>query len=83
MATKQDLETWVKDALVELDGKGHLVAVAKIIWKNQEQELINSGDLFYTWQYDMRWAANKLRASGTMKSADISPSGVWELAEHE
>lgn len=80
MATKQDLEAWVKNALVELGGRGHLIAVAKVIWKKHEQELLRSGDLFYTWQYDMRWAANKLRSAKVMKPADLSPSGIWELA---
>ncbi|SDW39046.1 hypothetical protein SAMN05444006_10397 [Allgaiera indica] len=25
-----------------------------------------SGDLFYTWQYDMRWAAQNLRGAGKL-----------------
>jgi len=33
--------------------------------------------IFYSWQYDLRWAAHKLR--GVMLAADASPSGVWEL----
>jgi len=37
------------------------------------------GDLFYTWQYDMRWAATKLRRDGKLKAATRSPKGTWEL----
>ncbi|MBY4676191.1 hypothetical protein [Marinobacterium arenosum] len=79
MATKHDLQDWVHHALKELGGRGRLIDVAKTIWKNHEAELRSSGDLFFTWQYDMRWAANRLRHSGIMRPADVSPTGVWEL----
>ncbi len=80
MATKHDVTDWVIAALKTLGGRGSLVAVAKEIWRKHESELRSSGDLFYTWQYDMRWSANVLRRKGIMKSAESSPSGTWELA---
>jgi hypothetical protein len=80
MASKEDLVTWVEDAIRANGGSARLLDVAKHIWANHESELRASGDLFYKWQYDMRWAANKLRRSGMMKSTDVSPNGVWELA---
>jgi hypothetical protein len=79
MATKHDLRDWVHQALSSLSGRGSIPQVAQKIWEAHEKELRSSGDLFYTWQYDMRWAANRLRHSGVMKSASVSPSGVWEL----
>lgn len=79
MATKHDLQDWVQDALRELGGSAPLVDVAKTIWKKRESDLRASGDLFYTWQYDMRWAANRLRRAKKMKSAEVSPVGLWEL----
>jgi len=79
MAVKEDLRDWVADALSVLGGSGRLVEVAKVIWRDHEAELKTSGDLFYTWQYDMRWAANVLRRSGVLKPAELSPKGVWEL----
>jgi hypothetical protein len=79
MATKHDLQDWVRNALIQAGGRSPLVEVAKHIWKNHERELLKSGDVFYTWQYDMRWAANVLRRNGTMKPAEASPNGVWEL----
>jgi hypothetical protein len=79
MATKQDLQDWVAEALSALGGSATLVDVAKKIWVVNEPELRLSGDLFYTWQYDMRWAANILRKKGVMKPVELSPSGVWEL----
>lgn len=79
MATKIDLQDWVHNALVHLGGRGSLTDVAKEIWRVHEGDLRSSGDLFYTWQYDMRWAANRLRVKGIMKPVAVSPPGVWEL----
>ncbi|HKQ22947.1 MAG TPA: hypothetical protein VJT81_00715 [Burkholderiales bacterium] len=81
MATKHDLPDWVKDSLRDLGGQASLLAVAKQIWKNHESDLKASGDLFFTWQYDVRWAANSLRRRGIMKPAEVSPVGIWELAK--
>jgi hypothetical protein len=81
MATSADLDDWVHDALVEFGGRGRIVDICKFIWKHHEQHLRNSGDLFYTWQYDMRWTADHLRRSGVMKQANNSPKGIWELVK--
>jgi hypothetical protein len=80
MATKQDLQDWVMQALTKMGGRGTPTGVAKEIWRSKETELRASGDLFYTWQYDMRWAANRLRRSGKMKPVTTSPKGWWEHA---
>ena len=64
MASKQDLAIWVEEALTELGGQGNVVEVAQVIWRRHELDLRGSGDLFYTWQYDMRWAADKMRKEG-------------------
>lgn len=82
MSTKHDVTDWVVEALKSLDGRASLVQVAQEIWTRHEKQLRSSGDLFYTWQYDMRWSANVLRRKGAMKSAEISPPGIWELASH-
>jgi hypothetical protein len=81
MAAKADLDTWVRDALRDLGGRASIVEVAKTIWKQHETDLLSSGNLFFTWQYDMRWAANRLRRRGAMKAVAVSPSGIWELAK--
>lgn len=80
MATKEDLQDWVAEAIRSLGGSARLVEVAKHIWNIHESDLRSSGNLFFTWQYDMRWAANQLRRKHLLKAADISPTGVWELA---
>lgn len=79
MATKHDLQDWVQQALKSIGGRGTLTDVAKEIWRAHESDLRSSGDLFFTWQYDMRWAANRLRRSGIMRSVAASPTGIWVL----
>jgi hypothetical protein len=81
MATKQDLMPWVLEALRELDGSGTVVQVCRVVWQRHEPDLRNSGDLFYTWQYDIRWAAQKLRDSGQLRPMKARrPGQPWELA---
>lgn len=79
MATKDDLKEWLLEALRASNGSGKIVQLSKHIWNRHEQDLRQSGDLFYTWQYDVRWAANALRHERLMRAAEISPKGVWEL----
>jgi hypothetical protein len=79
VATKYDLRDWLVDALKAHDGSATIVEVCQHIWQNHKDELLASGDLFYTWQYDVRWAATELRKTRIMRPADASPSGIWEL----
>lgn len=79
MATRDDLQYWVIKALESLGGSGSIVQVAKYLWENYNSELQASGDLFYTWQYDMRWAATKLRNNNTILPAEVSEKGEWRL----
>ena len=76
---KSDLPELLEATLVELNGSGIILDVCKMFWKEHEEELRSSGDLFYTWQYDIRWAATTLRKEGVMKDASLSKTGVWEL----
>ncbi len=46
----------------------------------QEHELRSSGDLFFTWQYDIRWAAQYLRNIGYLHPVEGDRSAPWELA---
>jgi hypothetical protein len=71
----------VIEALEELRGKGTVVQVCKVVWRRHELDLRNSGDLFFTWQYDIRWAAQKLRDGGRLKPmGERRPGRPWELA---
>jgi hypothetical protein len=80
LATKYALEDWVVEALRQRGGSAPLIEVCRLIWRDHETELRSSGDLLYTWQYDVRWAAHRLRRQGRLRAADDSPRGVWELA---
>lgn len=77
--TRYDLPTILYDTLAKLGGKGTIVDVCKMVWDQHQAELMNSNELFYTWQYDIRWAATELRKHRQMKAADISPKGIWEI----
>jgi hypothetical protein len=80
MLTKEDLPDLILEALKAKNRSASLIEVCKFIWKNHHRHLETSGDLFFTWQYDIRWAANKLRRTGKMKAAELSQKGIWELS---
>ncbi len=80
MASREDMKAWVVAALNSLGGKAWPSDVAKYIWDNYEAELRLSGALLYTWQYDVRWAAQSLRNSGKLKAVHGRRDLPWELA---
>ena len=80
MASREDLDTWIVEALRANNGRASIVEVCTFVWQNNQDELRGSKDLFFTWQYDIRWAANRLRKESIMRRADSSPRGIWELA---
>ena len=49
---------------------------AKFVWDNYEKDLRASGDFFYTWQYDLRWAGDGLVKEGKLDKT--SHRGTWE-----
>ena len=77
--SRSELKDAVLAAIRAHGGKAHLSQIAKHIWDNNEPSLRNS-PLLYTWQYDMRWAATKLRHDGVLRQAEDCEKGVWELA---
>lgn len=80
MATKDDLRTWVRDALEAHSGSASLVDVCRHVWQVHEPDLRMSGDLFFTWQYDIRWAAQDLRDKGVLVPDEEAPRGIWKLS---
>ena len=80
MATKENLQSWIVEALEAKGGSASIVEICKHIWQSHEPELRSSGDLFYTWQYDMRWAGDKLRDSGALQPKSRGDLGPWRLA---
>jgi len=79
MITKEDLQLFVTEALHAHNGEASIVQVCKYVWDHHKDDLENSGDLFYTWQYDIRWAAQALRDKKIMHVDELSPRGIWRL----
>ena len=79
--TRVELPDLVIEALKALGGKARIVPICKYIWENHQEALSNSGDLFYTWQYDVRWAGQQLRDSGILDKP--LPDHLWRLKEHK
>ena len=79
MSNKTDLQTWIIEALQRNGGTAQLLDVAKDIWGHHEADLRERGDLFYTWQYDMRWAAQRLRNAGEFAPVNNARNGTWSL----
>ena len=73
---KEDLAEYIIEALTALGGSGRIERVCEFVWCNYEHELRKSGDLFYTWQYDIRWSATYLRKKNILKG-----SGEWILVD--
>ena len=76
MAGQSDLKDWIIQALSDL-GPSQVPRIAEHIWKNHETELRASGDLFYTWQYAMRWAGQVLQQEGKLTKGGKDRS--WSL----
>lgn len=77
MSTEIALEDFVIEALRALGGEARIVQIAKHIWDNHEGELRSSGDLFYTWQYMMRWSGKRLVDKGVIEKN--ASRRVWIL----
>ena len=69
----------VEQSLRRLGGEGTIVEVAKDIWTNHKDDLEKSGDLFFTWQYDMRWACQKLRDEKKAVIGGAKGQKSWRL----
>ena len=76
---KHELEDCLIEALQALSGSGTIVEVAKEIWIRHESALRLSGDLFFTWQYDIRWAKKRLRDRGVLEVLRSGHKSFWCL----
>ena len=77
--TRDDLPHLVESALRNLGGAAPIVGVARKIWEQHEDSLRASGDIFFTRQYDMRWAAQKLRDAHKLAYERQNGKPVWRL----
>lgn len=79
MITKTDLPQLVLEALKALGGSGTVVEVSRQVWDRHESGLHQSGDLFYTWQYDLRWAAQRLRDERKLAPSKRGAASRWTM----
>ncbi|TQP66871.1 hypothetical protein FLL68_14815 [Vibrio cholerae] len=80
MVTRESMKSWIVECLELSGGSGWPKDVAKYVWESYESDLQSSGDMLYTWQYDLRWAAQQLRNSGVLKPVHRRTDLPWELA---
>ncbi|MEA3120062.1 MAG: hypothetical protein QOI13_3332 [Paraburkholderia sp.] len=64
--TRDDLKPIILEAIGSPGSKERVAKIAKFIWDHYESDLRASGDFFYTWQYDMRWAGDGLVKEGKL-----------------
>lgn len=84
MTSRAVLVDWVEDALKSLGGSSSILQVAKEVYRRNAYTLTQEDNLFYTWQYDMRWAAQKLRDQGKLDNSETNADlkkGQWKLVE--
>ena len=86
--TRKELPDILLSILKNMGGSASMMEVFKFFWKEYGAKISQTEDIFYTWNYDIRWAATNLRKRGLMKPAkkqentygeDISSKGIWEL----
>ncbi|MGB7159978.1 MAG: hypothetical protein WBD40_18070 [Tepidisphaeraceae bacterium] len=66
---------WVVEALSSIGGRGTILDVCRQVWMLHGPEIERSGDMFYKWQYEIRWAADLLRKEARLRSE----KGQWKL----
>ena len=76
---RYDLPDILYNSIKDMGGQTNSVNVCKCVWQQHQQELLDSGDLFNTCQYDIRWATTELRKTKRMKAAYQSPRDIWEI----
>ena len=74
--TREDLKPIILEALSSPGKRETIAKIAKFVWDNYEKDLRASGDFFYTWQYDLRWAGDGLVKEGKLDKT--SHRGMWE-----
>jgi hypothetical protein len=79
--TRKDLCDWIVEALNELNGSAQIRQVREYIWKRHGEEITSSGNLHFTWNDDIMWAATQLRAKGLLKNAKATSKNVWALSQ--
>lgn len=78
MTSAEILQSWLLEGLAASGGSASPVDIAKQVWARHRGDLESAGDLFYTWQIDLRASAETLRASGVLH---IDDAGAWVMTD--
>lgn len=73
------LKQWIVEGLERYGGAATMIDISKWIWEHYEKEMREHGDMFYRWQYAMRWAGTSLRKDGVLQPSSYSDRGIWAL----
>ena len=79
IVSKDDLPRLLENVLKEMNGNGYILDISKKFWIKYKDNITPDNNLFYTWQYDIRWAATELRKNNIMVRPDLE-KGLWTLA---
>ena len=79
MTFSEKMEHWVLEAVAACGGSAPIVQAAKAIWEAHEGDLKGAGDHFFTWQYEMRWAADRLRKKKKLSLRMEGSRSLWLL----
>ena len=74
---RADLKQPVLEALKAKGGSASIAEVCQYVWENYEAGLRASGNYFYTWQYELRWASDELVRAEKIEKGN--PRGRWSL----
>lgn len=79
MKTRKDLCPWIIEALGPLGGSARIDKIKEYIWDHHADDIRESGNLHFTWNEDILWAATQLRSKGVLKKSSETPKSVWSL----
>lgn len=70
------IASWLVEALTKTGPTTTPLQVAQQVWAHHEDDLRSAGDTLFTWQLDLRAAAEAMSAEGTLT---IEDNGDWSL----
>lgn len=73
------LRPWLREALQQLGSSAAAVDVARWVWAHHEADLRAAGDLFYTWQVELRACAEAMAT----EAAQAPRTEGWDGTELE
>lgn len=80
---RSKLKLILLDTLESLGGSASILEICRFVWRYHLEETLTPRDkAFYTWQYDIRWAATILRKENLIKAHMESPRGIWQLVNY-